>query len=173
MSVTMRFGGVSMSHNPKTLKITRNKKMNFVGLASGINKLSNVCDGVSKISGEGELYGGDCFLLYDKLLKMCFKNQAAVLALPEIGAFTAVLEDISVSAESRENFLSVSFVFCAVNAEREPVEILPKKFYTAQEGENLWDVSYKFGVAVETLAELNPHIRKILDLKEGEEVRIY
>ena len=124
MSVTMRFGGVSMSHNPKTLKISRSKKLNSVGFVGGVSKLSSVCDGISKISGTGEIYGSECFLLYDKLLRMCFKNQAAVLAVPEIGAFTAVLEDISAAAEPRENFLSVSFVFRAVNAGKDAEKIL-------------------------------------------------
>lgn len=173
MSAAMRFGGISLSHNPKTLKIVRNKKINSVGLVSGLNKLSNVCEGVSKVSGTGEIYGDDCFLLYDKLLRMCLKNKAEILAVPELGAFRAVLEDISVTAEPRENFLSVAFTFRAVNSGREPEKIMPRQFYTAADGESLWDVSYKFGVTVERLAELNPHIRKILEMKEGEKVRIY
>ncbi len=173
MNVTMRFGGISLSHNPKTLKITRSKKINSVGLVGGTVKLSNVCDNISKISGTGEIYGDDCFLSYDRLLRMCFKNKADILAVPELGAFKAVLEDIAILAEPRENFLSVSFTFRAVSAGREPEKILPEKYYTAAEGESLWDVSYKFGVTVESLVKLNPQIRKILDLKEGEEVRLY
>lgn len=173
MSVAMRFGGVSLSHNPKTLKITRSKKVSSVGLVGGENRLSNVCDNISKISGTGELYGDDCFLVYDKLLRMSFTNKAEILAVPELGAFRAVLEDISFAAEPRGDFLSVAFTFRAVNTGREAEKILPQRYYTARDGESLWDVAYKFGVTVESLAELNTHIRKILDLTNGEEVRIY
>lgn len=173
MSVTLRFAGVSLSHNPKTLKITRSKKINSVGLVGGSSKLSNVCDNVSSISGTGEIYGSDCFLVYEKLLRMCFKNTADILAVPELGAFRAVLEDISVLAEPKENFLSVAFTFRAVSSGKTPVRILPEQYVKAGEGESLWDIAYACGVPVEQLVKLNPQIRKILDLKKGEEVRIY
>lgn len=173
MSVTMRFGGLSVSHNPKTLKITRSKKISSVGLVGGVSRLSNVCDDISKISGTGELYGEDCFLVYDRLLRMCFKNKAEILAIPELGAFRAVLEEISVLAEPKDNFLSVAFSFRAVSSGKEPERILPERYCEANRDESLWDISYRFDVPVENLVRLNPHIRKILKLKEGEKVRIY
>ena len=173
MSVLLRFGGITMRHNPKTLKISRKKKISSVGLVGGLNKLDNVRDDVSKISGTAELYGDDCFVTYDKLLRMCFKNQAAVLAVPGLGAFEAAPEEIGVLAESRDKFLSVSFVFRAVGEGREAAKITSEQFIKPGRRDNLWDISYRYSVPIERLVELNPDIRKIMSLDVNKEVRLY
>ena len=171
MNVNMRFSGVSMSHNPKTLKITRSKKINSAGRVGGENRLDNVSDGISKISGTGEIYGLRCFSVYEELMRMCFKNKAGVLSVPELGIFRAVLEDISVMAEPKENFLTVAFVFRVVNDRDEPKKILPEQYVLPVGGESLWDIAYRYDVPIEKLLKLNPQIRKIFNLSGV--VRLY
>lgn len=167
----MRFGGLSLPHNPKTLKIAKSKKISCVNLLSGESRVSGVCDDISKISGTGELYGSDCFLQYERLLRLHFQNKSEVLAIPDVGAVKAVLSDITLLAEPKNNVISIGFEFQTVNDEGLAVKISENKYCTAKKNESLWDISYRCGVAIEKLVELNPQIRNIMALSDGEEVR--
>lgn len=173
MNVNLRFAGVTMSHNPKTLKITQSKKINSVGLVGGEKRLDSVSDNISKISGTGEIYGSNCFSVYEELMKLCFTNKAGVLSVPKLGTFRAVLEDVSVLAEPRENFLSVAFVFRMVSCTDAPKKIMPEQFIKPVGGESLWDIAYRYDVPIEKLVVLNPHIRKIFNLIGCGTVRLY
>ncbi len=173
MNVNLRFSGVEMSHNPKTLKITRSKKVESVGLVGGKNRLRSISDNISKISGTGEIYGLNCFSVYEELMRLCFTNRAGVLSVPKLGTFRAVLEDISVLAEPRENFLSVAFVFRMVSGTDDPKKIMPEQFVEPIGGESLWDISYRYNVPIEKLVLLNPQIRRLFNLNGCGKVRLY
>lgn len=168
----MRFGGMNLPHNPKTLKIAKSKKISSINLLGGESKVSGISDGISKISGIGELYGEDCFMQYERLLRLHFQNKAEVLAIPEVGAFKAVLSDITLLAEPKNNVISLSFEFQAVNDDSKGEKISENKYCTALKNESLWDISYRCNTTIEKLIELNPQIRNIMELSVGEEVRI-
>lgn len=172
-ATVMRFGGLNIPHNPKNLKIVRSKKINSVRLIDGEDRLSDVFEGVSKISGTAELYGSGCFGVYEKLLRLRFQNRSEILAIPEVGAVRAVLSDLTVLCEARKDFLEIGFEFRTVTDGRKAEKLMPYKTYTASEGESLWDIAYNSGTAIEKLVELNPSIRNINSLDEGKEVRIY
>ena len=172
-NVNMRFGGVSLSHNPKTLKIIRSKNIASVNLSDGQNRFSHAAEGILKISGTGELYGENCFQTYEKLLRASCKNVPYVLSVPELGVFFAVLSDLSINAEPKSNFLSVAFTFRIVDGENNCEKIFPQRYYFPQANENLWDVSYKTGINIEKLTELNPDIKDIRELDIENGVRLY
>lgn len=169
----MRFGGLQLSHNPKSLKIVRKKKVNLIRSIDGEDRLSDIFDDVSKISGTAELFGSDCFVVYEKLLRLRFQNKSEILAIPKLGAMRAVLSDLTLLCEPKKDFLAVSFEFQAVTDGRKAERIMPYKTYTAVSGESLWDIAYRFDTTVERLVELNPDIRKINELNNGKEVKIY
>ena len=70
-----------------------------------------------------------------------------------------------------DNVLSYRFVF--VEAQSPRPEAQGTEYYlTVSEGENLWDISYEYGVPIERLVALNPHIPLIGELSGGERVRL-
>lgn len=168
----MRFGGISLPHNPKTLKLVRNKRVNSVGLLNGGRRIVSILDEVSRISGTAELFGEDCFLQYEKLLRLHFSNELQTLALPELGAVRAVLSKVTLLAEPTNNVISAAFEFQTEAASDCAERISSPSSHIVCKGESLWDISYECGISVERLVELNPQIRFITDLNEGEKVRI-
>lgn len=168
----MRFAGISLSHNPKELTVKRNKNVPQRRLLSGRNESGFALCAGDTISGKGELFGENCASDLDLLESIREKNQPAPLVVPCFGAFMAVLTELSLEAQPRGNYAAVSFVFTAVQPESRP-EIRTDQYFTVNGVSTLWDVAYQFGADINKLVELNPHIRKIMILEEGERVRLY
>lgn len=168
----MRFGGIFLPHNPKTLKLVRGKKVKSAEFLNGGKKIVGVLDDIAKISVSAELYGEDCFSQYERLLRMYFSDEVQTLALPELGAVKAVLSKVTLLAEPINNVISVALEFQTEAGIDSAEKISISKSVIVCKGESLWDISYRCGVSVEKLIELNPQIRFIMELKEGEKVRI-
>ena len=167
-----RFDGVFFSHDPKTLKITGETDVRSERLASGRLVTGNILKGAVKISGTGELYGEHYREDLDKLTDAYVSRRVSVLSVPYIGAVRAVLSQLTLSNEPSDGFVGVSFTFDLVHTDEKP-EIRNAPYRIARENEDLWDIAYEEGVSINTLAALNPHIRYIDSLSEGERVRIY
>lgn len=168
----MRFDGVFLSHDPKTLKISVQNDVNTQRLLTGLSLTLDTLEGVRAISGTGELFGERCTEDFKKLKDAYTKRRAAVLAVPYMGASRAVLSKLEFTGGSKAGFMGVEFRFELVHGashaaiKRAPVHI-------AEEGEDMWDIAYREGVSIEELVRLNPHIRYINELDEGERVKLY
>lgn len=167
----IRFAGHDLPHNPKTLKVERSKSVGSVSLLGGKNIMNSVTEKASKISGTGELYGENCFKQYNELSKIHFLNKSAVLAVPNVGVFNAVLSDLKLLAEPKNNVISISFEFTCINGE-EASKISPTEFHTVLKDESLWDISYRYNIPIENLIELNPWLRNLWNIEIGKEVRL-
>ena len=170
---TMRFGGISLSHNPSNIKIQKGKSIQSVRFVSGIDKILDIRDSGVVISGKGELFGENCFSDYQKLVKLSVKDESQILYIPELGVFRAVLSKLCVAAAPKSDYLEIEFVFSVVESQRQSGKILPERYYYAESGENFWEIAEKFETTVEKLCKINPQTRNIMELSQGEEVRIY
>ena len=167
----MRFGGVSMRHNPEKLSITGKNRLQ--------EYLSPCCEADSqvlgrelcRISGEGVLFGADCIEQYQTLENLQRDHTRSKLVLPRMQPMYAYLRELSLSADPQDDVLRYRFVFCETRSPRKMTQ--GEQYYvTVSQGESLWDIAYAFDRSVEGLAELNPQIPLIGEISEGERVRI-
>jgi len=166
----MRFGGFLLDHNPKTLKVKRKKSLVKQSLNNGESRAAAVKDSDVIITGTAELYGDSCFEEYAQLLSLKFQNKVQILAIPGVGAFSAVLTELILLAEPKHGVISLEFRFDTVCGTSDCTPISKAKTTTVQHGESLWDIAYRCGVQIEKLAELNPIISDVFDLSEGDEL---
>lgn len=168
----MRFGEISLPHNPKTLKIEHTQSISNINLLEGTERVNGVTKDLIKVKGTGELYGKKCFEQFNKLQKLFFRQKEEVLSIPEIGSIKAVLYKLELSAEPKDDLLTVSFEFKQVNDSGLAEKITQPDYCTARECECLWDIAYIYQTDIEKLAELNPWIRNIWDIEDGKKVRL-
>lgn len=167
----LRFASVSLSHNPKELKIRRKTRLDSAKLLSGGVK-ERTSEGVAGVSGRGELFGENCKDDLETLMKLFVLRKSAVLSVPYLGAMRAVLTELSVAAEPRAGYIAVDFEFTAVPSENVP-EVKCEPYIKAYSHDKMWNIAYRTGTDVNELVRLNPHIRFIDDIDEGERVRLY
>ena len=168
----MRFGGICLSHNPSQLKIRRKKALTSRGLLSGEERWETVEGEPDVVSGTGELFGESCREDFEKLEALCKSSSPAPLSLPYFGAFKAVLSELTLAAEPKEDHITVSFTFHACGGSSHP-PISSAPFCRTSFGESLWDVAYRTDTDVHDLIALNPQIRNITELTGEERVRLY
>ena len=114
----MRFGGVSMRHNPEKLHISDKNRLQ--------EYLSPCCEADSqvlgrelcRVSGEGVLFGTDCIEQYHTLEMLQRNHTPAKLVLPKMQPLYAYLKELSVSAEPQDDVLHYRFVFCETKSPR-------------------------------------------------------
>lgn len=167
----MRFGGVSMCHNPRKLSISGKNRIH--------EYLSPCCEADSqvlgrelcRVSGEGVLVGTNCIEQYQTLEALQRDRTPAKLVLPKMEPLYAYLKELSLTAEPQENILQYRFVFSET---KRPVNVTQGERYyvTTEQGESLWDIAYACGEPIEQLTALNPQIPLIDNIDEGERVRI-
>ena len=167
----MRFGGMSLSHNP--YKLTIECESNIIELKPPCCDADSVDLGgrISRISGEGELYGADCMKQFSALEALQREHIRAILSLPRRRPIYACLKELELIAEPVDNVLKYRFVFIQAQSPRKS-ERLGVYHTVIQNGESLWDISYAYKVPIERLIELNTAIPYIDSIDEGVKVRI-
>ncbi|MBQ9674122.1 MAG: LysM peptidoglycan-binding domain-containing protein [Ruminococcus sp.] len=166
----MRFKGVTWQYNPHTINISCQKNMveNKIHLNDSI--LQNFGRNARVISGEGCMYGEDCFTRMAKLWKLYRSNESGLLMIPEFTAVRAMFSSLKIIGEPTDKLIKYSFSFTEI-METVREQILPD-IHIVRFGENLWDISFNYSICVETLLKLNPNIRHPFSLSEGDEVRL-
>ncbi|MGN0501894.1 MAG: LysM peptidoglycan-binding domain-containing protein [Ruminococcus sp.] len=155
--VPMRFKGVQWHHNPKEIVFECDKSVKELNSPNGTSYIQNMGRKNMIISGTGELYGNDCLEQFDRLLSLFRQGGQGVLAIPKITPVYAVFESLKIKGEPKPDVLEYSFVFREVMEEKQQDKA---QDYTAEEGECLWDISYKFGVPIDTLVRLNSGVKR-------------
>lgn len=167
----MRFGGMSLRHNPAKLRISGSESVKEY--RSPCCKADSVSLGreLRRITGEGEFSGADCIAQYQALEKLLLRAERAKLALPHMQPLYAYLRELELTAKPADDVLSYRFEFVEAQSPR-PDHRGTVCCLTVSQGESLWDIAYAYGVPIERLTALNPQIPFIDELDEGERVRI-
>ena len=167
----MRFAGMSLHHNPYQLNISCSE--NLSELISPCREPDSLSLGAKlfRISGEGELYGTDCLLQYQKLDEFRRTHRRGKLVLPRMEPMYAYLRELSVKAQPQSDVLVYKFVFSQAQSDR--MNPRHQRFYLTDEaGESLWEISRAFSADIGKLIELNPSVRDIDALSAGTRVRL-
>lgn len=167
--VPMRFKGFEWHHNPGEISFECDKQVNELKTPDGAAYIQNMGRNNMKICGSGELYGEDCLVQFEKLIDLFKQGGSGVLAIPHIEPVCAVFENIKILGQPRPDILSYSFVFREV-MEYKKTDI--PRTHKVVDDENLWDISYKYGISIDELVRLNTWIKRPDMLSEGVEVTL-
>lgn len=170
-AVPMRFCGYTFHHNPATVKIESLSDLHEISSPCCEPRAEHLGNRLRRIAGEGELYGTDCIAQYRELQKLCDSCRQGWLSLPGLASIRAYLKELYMIAEPIEDVLTYRFVFLEARPAARDVSRV-RVYETMVGGESLWDISYLCNVGIDTLVALNPHIRYIDNLAEGERVRL-
>lgn len=170
-NVPMRFCGYTFSHNPATLKIEHTGSIRELNPPGGEPISERLGNRLRRISGDGELYGADCIAQFRELQRLFDSGESGLLSLPHMPAIQAYLSALHLIAEPKDDVLSYRFTF---TEERTPArdDSAIGYYETLVEGESLWNISYLRNVPIDTLVRLNPQIKYIDYLNDGERVRL-
>lgn len=170
-NVPMRFCGYTFHHNPATLKIEHTGRLRELEHPYSLPYAEHLGNRLRRVTGEGELYGADCIAQFLKIKDLFENGEAGLLSLPRIPAMYAYLKELTMTAEPKEDILTYRFLFVEAHLpERE--ESSRESYETIVDCESLWDISYRFGVPIDTLVQLNPQIGYIDTIAEGVSVRL-
>ncbi len=166
----MRFAGYTWHHNPKSLKVTNGKKVVVLSVPYGADELLSFGEKPLTISGVGELYGEDCLEQYERLRQVYEMGKSDVLCLPRLAPMYAYFDSLTLDAQPSANVLTYSFSFTQVKQKLSVCNC--EQSVVAKDNQSLWDLSNQYGVDINTLVALNPHIMFLNDLTQGEVVRL-
>ena len=164
----MKFKGYKWHHNPRELVFEDEKKVSELTAPFDKSVVQNAGRRNMRISGEGELYGEDCLDQFLRLLELFREGGSGVLSIAGIPSVYAVFESLKLVGRPRSDILTYRFVFRELMEERDD----KLREVTAAPNENLWDISYRFGIDIDTLVRLNPQVRRPDELTAGEVVRL-
>lgn len=167
----IRYKGYSWVHNPKTLKVTKEQILRENQIPFGKSDIQDLGGKSRVISGTGQLCGEDCLIQYQQLLELQSLEGSGILSLPDTKPFYAFFKSIELDCDPTPEVVTYNFVFIE-DVSRSRVSTEPTYYTVLSNYENLWDISYKYGVDMNTLVSLNPQIKRIDELMKGEKVRI-
>ena len=167
----MRFCGYTLHHNPHTLKISDSGNVSENAIPYTYSLVESTGAKAMIIKGDGVFYGEDALQQYIQLRQIYKQGRAGVLSIGGIGSMYAYLSDLQMKCEAVDNYVeySLQFVECegiVKENSTEPTE------YVVGENEDLWDISLKLNINIDTLILLNPHIISPVDIVSGEIIKI-
>ena len=169
---TMRFMGYTLHHNPHTLQVTNTANVLQYNIPESVAITQNTGNRPIVVKGEGVFYGDNAFEQYMKLKALGENGKAGVLSVSDINPFFAYLSEIKLKCTPLDDYVEYSFTFIeAPNHAYKENSTAPTQ-YTADENEDLWDISNKLGIAIETLTALNPQLKNTTDITEGDVITI-
>lgn len=165
----MRFKNFTFWCNPQSIEITSEKTTAGYTVLAGGQHYEYMGEKCRVIKGKGVLKGKDCLEQYAKLYALYVSGGKGVLSLPVAKPFEALFTKFTVLADSTPDKISYSFQFAEVSSKN---IALSENVHKVKAGETLFDIAYKYGVTVDSLVRLNPHIRRPDELNVYEEIKV-
>lgn len=166
----MRYKGYSWLHNPKEIKITKEQLLKEQHIPYDTGYMQDLGSKSRVIEGIGQLYGDDCLDQYKALEKLQGEKGSGILSLPNMKPFYAYFKSIGLACDPTPKLVTYKFVFVEDNSGQN--NFSRQIFHKVEKGETLWDIAYKYKVDIEKLVSLNPQIKRIDELCEGDSLRI-
>lgn len=163
----MKYGGFEFDVNPKTFKISMDKNIVtydavYSDQISFDNGRNCIC-----VSGEGYFVGENAANKAFELVRAYNKKGSDYLFLPNSVSVKVHFSSLDISYSSANDRIEYSFVFTQESNNKEETGSLD--FTYVLENENLFDVSNRTGVGIETLVKCND-IGNIFAVKEGDRI---
>ena len=166
----MRFASFVWRHNPVEIKISEEYKSDVVKFGALGEKRLIPARKCTVIKGKGELVGADSLRVYEELSTLFKEKKTGVLTMPGLAPIVAQFSELTLDADSVPDVVRYGFTF--TECDSRDGNNAKKEKYIASEGESLFGISHDEGVSLEVLVRLNPQIRYIDCLSDGDEVRL-
>ena len=167
----MSYKNYVWKNNPKKLSIEEEKNIKDYAIPFAPNLLQNLGRGKRIVKGVGEFFGDNFLDEYKELRALYLSNEEGYLKLPNTQPFLASFKYLNMIGNAAENCLTYTFEFWEKIEEPQNTIIdLSNKYYIANEGQNLWDIAYKYNMSVSSLMDLNPEIKRPDYLAKGQKV---
>lgn len=110
----MQFRTFTWPNEPSTLKISYQRKITSEILENGHWFVNETASTGRIFEGEGVFYGDNCHTLLQQLGALLQDGISGILTLPEWGSYKALLTELSVTEEDKDNYLSYRYRFVEV-----------------------------------------------------------
>lgn len=167
--VPMRFKGVSWRHNPRQISFECDKTVTELKAPFASSVVQDMGRKNMLIRGEGELFGDDCIEQFEQLLNLFRQGGEGLLSFAKMTPIYAVFESLKIIGTPRPDSLTYSFVFREVMQKKKTEKSLG---CSAQNGECLWDIAYRYSESIDRLLSLNPWVKRPDSPLEGRYIRL-
>ena len=188
----MRFKNFVWPHNPKVYSITFERKLATHKIPFGLHYLQSLGQTRRVLRGEGEFVGGKAYDTFKQLANVFYEETPGVLVHPVWMTTTAWFAGLELRQAPRRDYVAYSFEFWEVEGgagqtklttravaasggtseEAGAEEAARGQYHTVVRGDTLWELSKRYGVALNRIVELNPSIRNPNLIYPGQKVRI-
>lgn len=169
---TLRFMGYTLHHNPNTLEVISSTNISQHNIPNFTAITQNIGNNPIVVKGEGVFYGENAFEQYMELKFLSKSCKAGVLSVSGINPFYAYLSQISLKCTPVDDYIEYTFIFTEANDYFTLENSTAPTKYTVKQGEDLWDISCKLGISVDTLIALNLGLKNTCDVSEGDVIII-
>lgn len=168
----MKFGEYTFMHNPERLTVSNKLSgstalMPYCGTRFEAVALENAI-----ITGKGIITGEDCFEKLLLLLEALKRGEKRLLSISPFPATSAVLTSLEYTLTPKENEIDISFEFTSSSSPEKVGDEMPHSV-SAKMDETLWDISYKYGIAIERLLQLNTAVKRPDILEKGQVITLW
>ncbi len=163
----MKYGGFEFNVNPKSFKASMNKNLTKYDTVFSEQMCVDNGRECTRVSGEGYFIGENAADKAFELVRVYNKKGSDYLFLPNSVPVKAYFSSLDISYSSANDRVEYSFVFTQECNTKN--ELQTPEFIYALKDENLFDVSNRTGVEIETLVKCND-IGNVFAIKEGDRI---
>ncbi len=143
--------------NPSVLKISHGRKIAKHDVPNGCDTVNDMGASYRIISGEGEFCGKNCIDDFLSLKAVMDRGGGGMLYIPSQKPVYAMFEELELIAGDIEGVIRYKFKFTESFEKHCEERFL---YCYGSRHDCLWDISHKYGIHIDILAELNPHIKR-------------
>lgn len=190
----MRYKGFVWPHNPRMYTIGFERRMAVHPIPGGGCELEALGQSYRVMQGEGEFVGSRAYDQFKALASVFYENTPGLLVHPIWQAANAYFVDLTLTQEPRADYVRYRFSFweCPSAGQEGLREVAAAGggsgieggqsapaaasagavYHTVGKGDTLWGIANRYGVDLNRLIALNPHIKNPNLIVVGQKVRV-
>ncbi len=162
----MTFGSFTLPHNPRTLKVAFNRRVQPIHSIFKGEVLQDLGRQSRAVTGEGEFYGDSAYSDFYSLRALLDQGEGLLLQLPGFEPFYARLKKVEFIGQPGPMLITYRFEFLE-DLDRTYMTLYTTSLYTVKPGDNVFMVAAAQGKTVEEIMSKNPDLRDPYDLTSG------
>lgn len=175
MLTAMKFRDFVWPNNPHSFEVIHRRALKSRKLPFQAYRVQDMGEDLCIFKGAGEFIGENAYGDFLRLAELFIDGSPGVLVHPVWPATEVYFASLKLKEEPTENFVSYEFEFWqnSDGNKRDKVKLkLAPAYYTLKSGEGVADAVLKSGVSLDTLLRLNPQIKNLNLLGEGDRLRV-
>ena len=184
----MRFKNFVWPHNPRVYTITYERKIAVQKIPFGRHHLQSLGQTRRVMRGEGEFVGEGAYDTFKALASVFYEETPGQLVHPVWMTTSAWFAALELRQEPRRDYVAYSFEFWEALPSGASTELTwaetgqnppapgaapaQGEWHTVAQGDTLWGIARRYGVALSQLIALNPGLRNPNLIFPGQRVRI-